>query len=159
MILVLLGTFPLKFERPLIELDRLLKEGAISEEVIVQNGHTVYDSPRMTFFPFLPLDELLDLYRRADLVITQAGTGSIIKGLKMNKKMIAVARLAKYGEHVDDHQVELIQEFAGANYLIAWNETDDLAELIPKAKNFEPTLYKSSNKEIVNYLIDYIDNI
>ena len=159
MILVLLGTFPLKFDRPLIELDRLLKEGVISEEVIVQNGHTVYDSPNMTFIPFLPLDGLLDLYRRADLVITQAGTGSIIKGLKMNKKMIAVARLAKYGEHVDDHQVELIQEFAGANYLIPWNEADNLAELISKAKKFEPTVYKSSNKEIVNYLIDYIDSI
>lgn len=159
MILVLLGTFPLKFERPLIELDRLLKEGVILEEVIVQNGHTVYESPNMTCIPFLPLDELLELYQRADLVITQAGTGSIIKGLKMNKQMIAVARLAKYGEHVDDHQVELIQEFAGANYLLPWNEGDNLEELISKAKNFKPTPLKSSNKEIVNYLIDYIDNI
>lgn len=159
MILVLLGTFPLTFERPLIELDRLLENGTLSEEVIVQSGHTVYNSSHMTFVPFIDLDGLLDLYRRADLVITQAGTGSIIKGLKMNKKMIAVARLAKYGEHVDDHQVELIQEFAGANYLIPWKEGDDLAELIAKAKKFEPTEYKSSNKEIVNYLINYIDNI
>ncbi len=159
MILVLLGTFPLKFDRPLIELDRLLKDGVISEEVIVQNGHTEFQSSNIKFVPFLALDPLLDLYRRADLIITQGGTGSIIKGLKMNKKMIALARLAKYGEAVDDHQVELIQEFAGANYLLPWNEGDDLAELISRAKDFEPTVYTSSNKEIVNYLIDYIDNI
>ena len=159
MILVLLGTFPLKFDRPLIELDRLLKKGIILEEVIVQNGHTQYNGSSMTFIPFLTVDALLDLYRRADIVITQGGTGSIIKGLKMNKKMIAVARLAKYGESVDDHQTELIQEFAGANYLLPWNEGDDLAELISNAKNFEPTVYKSSEKEIVNYLINYIDNI
>lgn len=159
MILVLLGTFPLKFDRPLIELDRLLKERIICEEVIVQSGHTVYDSPNMLFIPFLALDPLLELYRKADLVITQGGTGSIIKGLKMNKKMIAVARLAKYGESVDDHQAELIHEFAGANYLLPWNEGDNLAELISNAKNFQPTVYKSNNKEIVNYLINYIDNI
>lgn len=159
MILVLLGTFPLKFDRPLIELDRLLKDGVISEEVIVQNGHTEFQSSNIKFIPFLALDPLLDLYRRADLIITQGGTGSIIKGLKMNKKMIALARLAKYGEAVDDHQVELIQEFAGANYLLPWNEGDDLGELISRAKDFEPTVYTSSNKEIVNYLIDYIDNI
>jgi UDP-N-acetylglucosamine transferase subunit ALG13 len=159
MILVLLGTFPLKFDRPLIELDRLLKEGVVREEVIVQNGHTEFHSPNMKFIPFLALDPLLDLYRRADLIITQGGTGSIIKGLKMKKKMIAVARLAKYGEAVDDHQVELIQEFGGANYLLPWNEGDDLAELISQANDFEPSVYTSSNKEIVNYLIDYIDHI
>jgi UDP-N-acetylglucosamine transferase subunit ALG13 len=113
----------------------------------------------MKFIPFLALEPLLDLYRRADLIITQGGTGSIIKGLKMNKKMIALARLAKFGEAVDDHQVELIEEFAEAGYLISWNDGDDLAELISRAETFEPAVYSSSNKEIVNYLIDYIDNI
>jgi UDP-N-acetylglucosamine transferase subunit ALG13 len=159
MILVLLGTFPLQFDRPLIELDKLLRAGVVHDEVIVQNGHTEFQSPNMKFIPFLALEPLLDLYRKADLIITQGGTGSIIKGLKMNKKMIALARLAKYGEAVDDHQVELIEEFAEAGYLISWNDGDDLAELISRAETFEPAVYSSSNKEIVNYLIDYIDNI
>jgi UDP-N-acetylglucosamine transferase subunit ALG13 len=159
MILVLLGTFPLSFDRPLIALEQLLHEGIISDKVIVQSGYTVFSSSYMTFLPFLPLEELLVLYKKADLIITQAGTGSIIKGLKMEKKMIAVARLAKYGECVDDHQQELVQEFADAKYLLPWYEGDNLEEIIILANHFEFQPYKSSNKEIINYLINYIDNI
>ena len=29
----------------------------------------------------------------------------------MGKKVVAVPRLKKYGEHVDDHQKEIIEEF------------------------------------------------
>src|SRR5690606_23914929 len=129
------------------------------DEVIVQSGHTVYNSSYMTFFPFLPVEELLELYKKADLIITQAGAGSIIKGLKMNKKMIAVPRLAKNGECVDDHQLEIVQEFAGSNYLLPWYESDKLEEILSMANHFEFQPYKSSNKEIINYLMNYIDNI
>lgn len=159
MILVLLGTFPLRFDRPLIALEQLLEEGKITDQVIVQNGHTDFNSSYMTFKPFLPLDQLLKLYQEADLIITQAGTGSIIKGLKMNKKIIAVARLAKYKECVDDHQLELVKEFAGARYILPWFEGDNLEEIISTANHFDFQPYKSSNKEIVNYLINYIDTI
>lgn len=159
MILVLLGTFPLSFDRPLVELERLLQTGKITDEVVVQSGHTIFNSSYMTIIPFLPVEKLMVLYEKADLIITQAGTGSIIKGLKMNKKIIAVARLAKNGECVDDHQLELVQEFAKANYLLPWNEGDNLEEIIKMSNDFEFQPYRSSNKEIINFLINYIDNI
>jgi len=34
--------------------------------------------------------------------------GAIIGAIKKGKKVIAVPRLAKCGEHVDDHQVQLV---------------------------------------------------
>lgn len=159
MILVLLGTFPLQFPRPLLALEKLLNERIISDEIIVQNGHTIFESRFMTFKPFMGLDELLSYYEKADLIITQGGTGSILKGLKANKKIIAIARLAKYEESVDDHQLELVDEFEKQKYLIGWHEGDSLQELIKKVKDFEPLPYQSSNKNLVNYLIDYIDNV
>ncbi len=159
MILVLLGTFPLQFQRPLIELEKLLKDGIISDKVIVQNGHTKFESKFMTFRPFMSLEELLSYYAEADLIITQGGTGSILKGFKANKKIIAIARLAKNEESVDDHQLELVNEFESRNYLIGWHEGDKLQDLIHKAENFKPVPYKSSNESIVNYLIEYIDSI
>ncbi len=159
MILVLLGTYPIHFTRPLIEIEKLIQEGVITEEVIVQSGHTPFSNKYMTILPFLPLEELLDLYKRADLIITQAGTGSIIKGLKLNKKIIAIARLAKNGEHVDDHQSELVKEFSESNFILPWHEQDKLVDILKKISDFEPQLYKSDHKAIVNYLIDYIDNV
>lgn len=159
MILVLLGTFPLQFDRPLVEIEKLLNDGVIKENVIVQNGHTQFHSKKMIFKPFLPLEELLGLYEEADLIISQAGTGSIIKGLKKNKKIIAIPRLAKYGEVVDDHQKELVDEFSESGYLIGWNEKDKLSDLLEKAKTFIPKPYNSNNQKLVQYLIDYIDSL
>lgn len=159
MIFVLLGTFPLTFTRPLIEIEKLIQTGVITEDVVVQSGHTAFHSDLMTIIPFLDLEELLSIYQRADLIITQAGTGSIIKGLKLNKKMIAIARLAKLGEHVDDHQSELVKEFSECNFLLPWHEHDQLEDILGKIHEFTPQAYKSDNKAIVNYLIDYIDNV
>jgi UDP-N-acetylglucosamine transferase subunit ALG13 len=159
MILVLLGTFPVNFPRPLIEIEKLLLAGVITDEVIVQSGHTPFQSDLMTVIPFMPLEELIDLYQKAELIITQAGTGSIIKGLKLNKKMIAIARLAKLGEHVDDHQSELVKEFSECKFLLPWHEQDKLGDILKKIPDFKPQLYKSDNKAVVRYLINYIDNI
>ena len=61
---------------------------------------------------------------KANIVITHGGTGAIIGAVKKGKKVIAVPRLAKYGEHVDDHQLQLIKQF------------DDLAD--PRMNAFYP---------------------
>jgi UDP-N-acetylglucosamine transferase subunit ALG13 len=159
MILVLLGTFPLNFDRPLLEIERCIQNGVIKEKVVVQSGHTEFQSKNMTIIPFLSLGELMNLYKKADLIITQAGTGSIIKALKLQKPTIAIARLAKNGEHVDDHQSELVKEFAESNFIIPWEESSRLEDVLEQTKYFSPQPYKSENQAIINYLIEYIDNV
>ncbi|WP_439483405.1 glycosyltransferase [Cyclobacterium plantarum] len=64
-------------------------------------------------------DELTKLYKEARIVKSQAGTGSLINGLKLNKKIISIPRLTKYGEVVDDHQVEILDEFYKINYILS----------------------------------------
>lgn len=159
MILILLGTFPLPFDRPLYEIEKAIKGGLIKEEVIVQSGHTAFDSKEMIFRPFIPLNELLGLYDQADLIISQAGTGSFIKGLRKNKKIIGIARLAKYGESVDDHQVELLNEFSNSGYILPWNESDEFEKIYKQLANFQPKPFISDNKKITEFLTNYIDSI
>ena len=159
MILVLLGTFPLPFDRPLKEIEKAIEKGLITEEVIVQNGHTDFTSDFLTFRPFIPMDELMVLYEKADLIISHAGTGSLIKGLRENKKIIGIARLQKYGESVDDHQMELLNEFALAGYIFPWHERENFGLVYEKAKDFVPKKFISDNKKITEFLIKYIDAI
>ncbi|OEY73225.1 PssE/Cps14G family polysaccharide biosynthesis glycosyltransferase [Salegentibacter salarius] len=159
MIIVLLGTFPTAFERPLIEIDRLCKEGLITEEVIVQSGHTQFDSEYLKMRPFIAPDELTELYRQARVVITQAGTGSLIKGMKLNKRIIAIPRLAKYGEVVDDHQEEILHEFTKQNYILPWTEDVALEEVLHKIDDFEPSPYVSTKQNIINHLEGYINSL
>lgn len=159
MILVLLGTFPLSFRRVLVEIENLAIKGVITDEIIVQNGHTNFETKHMHLRPFIPLDDLLTLYDKADLIISQAGTGSIIKGLRKNKKIIGIARLAKYGEAVDDHQLELLDEFSKAGLILPWNEDENLETVFEKSKKFEPKPFISNNNRITDFLKDYINSI
>ncbi|HJP64304.1 MAG TPA: glycosyltransferase [Mucilaginibacter sp.] len=155
MILVLLGTFVTDFKRPLIEIERLCEKGNITEEVIVQSGYTIMNEARhLTLRPFISPREMADLISRAKVVITHAGAGSITNAIKAGKKVIAIARLAKYGEHVDDHQLEILNELAASNYILPWHEHVPLEEVLAKLDDFEPSRFIPSRSNMINYLID-----
>lgn len=87
----------------------------IDEEVIVQAGYTKYFSDKMKIFDLISQEDFVLYMNRADLIITHGGVGSIITALKMNKKIIAVPRLAKYGEHINDHQLQIVKCFEKKN--------------------------------------------
>ena len=126
MILVMLGTQNNSFHRLLEEIDRLIDSGVINEKVIVQAGYTKYESKNMRIFSLIPQDELEKYQDKADLIITHGGVGSIISSLKREKKVIAVPRLHKYGEHVNDHQKQIVESFDKKGYIIGCYEVSDL---------------------------------
>lgn len=159
MILVLLGTFKIEFSRPIIAIENAIKSGEINDEVIVQAGHTAYTSEYLTIRQFIEPKELDSLYEKAEIIVTHGGVGSILRGFKMKKKIIAIPRLYKYQEHVDDHQLDILEEFAKQNYLIYWHEQDDFATVLAKARKFEPSPFVSNKKDLEGYLINYIDNL
>ena len=159
MILLLLGTFKKDFSRPIKALEKAVKDGFIQDLIIVQAGNTMYHSTQLEIRQFFDSDELDTLYTAAEIVITHAGVGSILRGLKMHKKVIAIARLYKYQEHVDDHQLDILEEFANQGYLVAWNEGDDITTLITKARNFIPTIFQQKQSELESFLMNYIDEL
>jgi len=159
MILVLLGTFQIEFPRPLIVIEQLKQENKLQEKVIVQNGFTNFNSSLLDLRPFMSGEELDKLYQEARLIITHAGTGSLMKGIKMGKKVISVPRLKKYGEHIDDHQLEIHTEFEKLKYIYPWNEGDSLERILVDIENFVPAKYVSHKEDMVQYLKSYIDSL
>ena len=104
MILVTLGTQDKSFDRLLKAIDKEIENKNIKEKVIVQAGYTKYKSDNMKIFDLVSEEELEKLVKKCDLLITHGGVGSILLGIRNNKKVIAAARLKKYGEHTNDHQ-------------------------------------------------------
>ncbi|GGH76496.1 UDP-N-acetylglucosamine transferase subunit ALG13 [Pullulanibacillus pueri] len=156
MILVVLGTHELPFTRLLEAVETSLRKGDIKDEVIVQCGHTSFQSDYMTQYDFLSYDKMDEFYDQADIIITHGGTGSIVSGLKKGKKMIAAARLKKYGEHNDDHQKEIISEFVKANYLLEWREEAPLASVIEEAYRFTPEPFVAGRDKILEIIRRFI---
>ena len=157
MILVTLGTQDKEFTRLLREIDRLIDEKVIMDQVIVQAGYTKYNSKNMQVFDYLPKKELEEYMNKADFIITHAGVGSIFDALKKDKKIIAVARLSKYKEHNNDHQLELLEEFSKENLVIPVIEINELESAIKRIDSFTPNKYESNNEHMVNLVSNYID--
>ena len=111
MILITLGTQDKPFTRLLVEVDRQIELGNIKDKVVVQAGYTKYNSKNMEIFDLIDRDKFSELIASCDLLITHGGVGSILTGLKNKKKVIAVPRLSKYGEHMNDHQIQIIDHF------------------------------------------------
>lgn len=153
MILVTLGTQHQEFTRIL----DYIEKSNIKDKIIVQAGYTKYKSKKMNMFDFIDYDKMNEYVKKADLIITHGGTGSITGPLKEGKKVIACARLAKYGEHVDDHQTEIVDVFSDEGYILKLDENTNLDDLIKKAKTFKPKEFKSNTENFINRLIDEVN--
>lgn len=154
MILVTLGTQKQSFVRLL----ELIEKSNIDDEIIVQAGNTKFESKKMKIFDYIPYEEMTELIKKSDLVITHGGTGSILMPLKMGKKVIAVPRLSKYAEHVDDHQTQLTSIFNEEGYILEYHDGDDFNELYEKSKKFKPNKYVSNTENFIKEIKNLIDN-
>lgn len=98
-----LGTDHHRFDRLVDWLEQWL---VIHDDVecVLQHGHS-RPSSVTTNRGVVSRDEVLRLMREADLVITQAGPGSIFDAHEAGLLPVVVARRHVYGEVVDDHQV------------------------------------------------------
>ena len=146
MILVTLGTQDKEFKRLLDIIEDAIENDIIKEEVIVQAGSTKYDSKNMKIFDVIPMNEFDKLMKKCDILITHGGVGSIITGLKNNKKIIAMSRLKIYKESANDHQLQIIDNFSKEGYLLKL-DNNNIAEVLNKAKHFKPKKFISNTNK------------
>jgi len=156
MIFVTLGSQKFQFNRLLETVDNLVAEGRITEEVYAQIGYSNYEPQHFVFKQFLDREEFSKMTERADIVITHGGTGAIIGAVKKGKKVIALPRLARYGEHVDDHQLQILKQFDGMGIILACYDLNDLAELYKKIQHIEMTPYQSNTVKIIDSIEKFL---
>ena len=159
MTLVILGTQDKSFDRLLRMVEKEIKNNNLKGEVIVQAGQTKFKSKYMKIFDLIPITKFNKLIKEADLVITHGGVGSIIQALKHNKKVIAVPRLARYKEHENDHQIQIVEEFTRNGYILSAKNAKELNKALEDVKKFEQKKYKSNNSKMVKLIENFIDNI
>ena len=157
MILVLLGTQNNSFHRLLEEVEKNIKDGTIKDEVIVQAGYTKFQSHRMRIIDLMSKEQLEKFQDEADLIITHGGVGSIVSSIQKGKKVIAVPRMHEYGEHVNNHQKEIVKDFNYKGYIIGIEIVEDLKQAIIKMRNFNPKKYQSNNEKMLKIISDFID--
>jgi UDP-N-acetylglucosamine transferase subunit ALG13 len=109
----------------------------------------------MKLVPFFSHQELDHMYEQATTIICQAGVGSIMLGLKKHKKVISIARLSKFDEHIDDHQLEILDVFSKSGVVLPWNGTGDLTEVWRRATDFVSADYPFGEERISDAILNY----
>ncbi|MFR8234201.1 MAG: PssE/Cps14G family polysaccharide biosynthesis glycosyltransferase [Clostridia bacterium] len=156
MIFVTVGSQKFQFNRLLIEIDKLIENKSITEKVFAQIGVSEYIPKNYEYTDFTTQDEFSEKIDEANLIITHGGTGVIVNALKKGKKVIAIPRLSKYGEHVDDHQIQLIKEFEEMNFIEPVYEIDELSNAIQKIKEKRYNIYVSNTDKIIEDIEKFI---
>lgn len=153
MIFVTIGTQPNSFVRFLSAVENLIIECNIDEEVIAQTGNTPFITDKFKTIPFVSENDFKAYVNEASVILTHAGSGSLFNAMKQGKKIIAVARLHKFNEMGNDHQLEIVKKLTEEGYILdgtyslidAWKKLDGF---VPRKYDFESTAVQ----ELDNYI-------
>lgn len=153
MIFVCVGSRGYQFNRLLREMDSLIESGKITEKVFAQIGQSDYLPKFYPYKRYLDMDTFKKYQQESELIISHGGTGALIAALKLEKQVIAVPRLMQYGEHIDDHQLQVSSALEEAGYLICVRDICGLGDAICRMKKY-PVQKKYSRPSYVIKLID-----
>lgn len=127
MIFATVGTHHQPFRRMLAALDE------VDDELVVQYGYGVRPVRAARAQAFMPFRAMLTTMENARAVITHAGVGSVLCARAVGHTPVVVPRLARLGEHVDDHQSELARALEERGEVVVLWENVELGEALRRA--------------------------
>lgn len=148
MIFVTVGSRNYQFDRLFKKLDELYENGTLAEPMFAQVGTSEYKPQHYEYKDFITPEEFVEKINEASIVVSHGASGSIMKALNAGKKVIAVTRLEKYNEHINDHQIQNNEAFSSNGYvLMADLELEDLGECFKEIYDGTDGLKKWENKD------------
>lgn len=156
MIFAAVGTQKFPMDRLVTELDRIAGEGLVTEEIFIQSGTSTCEPRHIQHSPYLEKKDMDARVADCSILICHAGVGTILTGLKAGKKVIVVPRRAAFGEHVDDHQLEIAQSFARAGYVRAVEDVADLADALRDSAGWQPKPFESNKDKFSELILSLI---
>ncbi len=152
-ILVTVGTQEQEFKR----LFKMIEEVNFPAEYTMQIGSTKYENHQVQVVPYI--EDFIGEIAKNDVIITHGGVGSILNSIKAQKKVIVVPRLQKYGEHVNDHQVEISTNYSNKNLIIMVQTPEELKTALNNINEFKPEKFVSNNQMFIEKLEEIIQEI
>lgn len=162
LIFVTVGSRNYPFDRLFVKIDELYRVGKLQDSMFAQIGTSRYKPNCCKYSDFIQPEEFETKINESDIVVTHGASGSIMKALIAGKRVIVVTRLEKYGEHINDHQIQNNEAFSDNNYvLMADLELSNLGDCFQKIYEGSDGLIPWKNEDplaIVNLIDEFIQN-
>lgn len=149
MVFVTVGSTANDFSRLLIAIDNLVVRGKLSE-VVAQIGNTTYRPQHYEHFDYAPFDQIRCYVKDAEFVISHAGTATLDTCLELQKRTIVVPRLRRYGEHPDDHQMQLAKALENKGRVLVAMTDEELERCISGIAGWQPTFAAKSTTSMID---------
>lgn len=147
MILVTVGTQKQSFRR----LFDYINEMNLKEDIVVQKGNIKYRFRQdIMVYDYLSFEEMDYYMKEARVIVTHGGGGTIFKALQLNKKVIVVPRLKKYGEHINNHQIEIANFLSNRKLCLVAYDKKELEKMITEIDNFIFKKYFSMELDFIH---------
>ena len=159
LIFVTVGSRNYPFDRLFIKLDELFDKGILKGELFAQIGTSTYKPRNFKYKNFISQEEFSELINKADIVVSHGASGSIMKALNAGKKVIAVTRLAKYGEHIDDHQIQIVEMFTELKLICGVLKEDSLEKIYVNIDNVNLEKYISNTQVILDDIKFFLEDL
>ena len=131
MIYVTVGTHEQPFNRLVQCVDELKGNGIIEEDVVIQSGFSDYEIKHCEHKKLFSSQEVAENYANARIIIMHGGPSTMIESIRDGKIPIVVPRQKKYGEHINDHQLEFCRAVQDRyNNIILIEDISDLKDAI-----------------------------
>lgn len=156
MIVVVLGTMFLDFRRLVRAADSYAADSG--EQVVIQLGMSPQRPKHAAYVGFLPHADLLELQRHARVIVAHAGIGAVRDALNVKKPFIVAPRLKTFGEHMNDHQVDI----AGAVERRGWGVMATNLDLLPDLlanPPAPPTDYTPDSEHLLATVRGFVDTV
>lgn len=159
MIFVTTGT-QLPFDRLIKAMDEIAPS-LNGEEIIAQNIDGNYNPVNFVCYTYIDKSEFEEHCRKARLIVSHAGIGSILTALDFGKPIIIMPRYAYLGEHRNDHQIATAMHFHDLGIVKAAYDNRQLKELILDSITYstKSTFMPKVSIGLISSLQDYIDGI
>lgn len=147
------------------EFTRLVKKvdevaGRLDEEVIMQIGSVPYKPQNAKYFSHTSYQESLIYFQKASLVIGHGGAGTILNALRFHVPIIVVPRSQRFGEHFDDHQMQLAQRLVGNELIKVVYDIEDLEsavrEMLDRGKKVGKGMISPEKETLIKTIKNFV---
>jgi UDP-N-acetylglucosamine transferase subunit ALG13 len=159
MILLTVGTYPLQFDRVIKALDEAVRDGLVEEEFFAQTGSCRYKPKHMKFAEMMQKSEFDACFNAASCIVGHAGMGTISMALEADKPILVMARMARYGEHVNDHQVSTADMFEKLGHVLVAHTASELPEKIKTLKAFVPARREATPQRVADRITEFLQGL
>lgn len=148
----------LEFTRLIMKMDEVA--GRLDEEVVMQIGSVRYQPQNAKYFSHTTYHESLSYFRNASLVVGHGGAGTILNALKFHVPIVVVPRSQRFGEHFDDHQIELAERLVGNELIKVVYDIEELElavrEMLEKGKKVGKGMIPPEKETLIKTIKNFV---